>query len=357
MRFEKLSLKNVRIIESEIIYPNPGVNLIYGKNGSGKTSVLEAIHLLSRAKSFRTPKINELLKKGEKSLLVTGQLDHDHQGTIAVGFSREENKSKIRFQSTPVQSISEQAAKIPIVTQTTESHSLLTGGPKIRRKWLDWYMFHVEPKYLSSWKKYHTALRNRNLLLRKYGKMEELDVWEHQMVEFGTKIIEMSKKAIDQINHVFKQKAMKIVGEEVDITYSSVAEIADYRENLQRNREHDRERGFALIGPHRASIEFFINEQKAAKFLSRGQSKLYISAQKLAEIDCMMEKTGLKPVLLLDDVAAELDSDSRGIILKELEASGIQSFITTTEASLFPQFESSLFHVERGCVKDGRITD
>ncbi len=358
MRFEKLSLDNVRIIESQVIYPGKAVNLIHGKNGSGKTSILEAIHLLSRAKSFRTPKINELLKNGQQQLLVSGQIDHDRLGTVTAGFSRQDSKSRIRFQSSPVQSISEQAASLPIITQTTESHSLLTGGPKIRRKWLDWYMFHVEPKYLSSWKKYHTALRSRNLLLRKNSQSNELDAWEHQMVEFGKNIIQMSQEAISHIDEVFKTKADKILDGNVGVIYTSTVEnISEYKEILKKNRIQDKERGFTLNGPHRSNIDFLIDDQKASKFLSRGQSKLYISAQKLAEIDCIIEKIGIKPIFLLDDVAAELDSESRAIILHELESAGVQSFITTTEANVFPESQTTLFHVERGCVKDGRISN
>lgn len=352
MQFTKIDLQHVRIIESAQLETTAGINLLYGSNGSGKTSVLEAIHVLSRGKSFRSPRIQELIQRGKSELMVLAEAKAENQQEIKTGLRRENKQTHIKFQGETVHSSSQQALNIPVFLQTTESHVLLTGTPKRRRKRLDWFLFHVEPNYLLTWKKYHTALRNRNTALRKNSSNAELMVWEEQMEKYGVETVQKCQSVTDSINDVFCQKLTHLLGISGKLVYQPGWDTdINLRSLLESNRKQDRDRGYSGAGPHRADIEFFCEDELAVKNLSRGQSKLYLTALLLAEQDVLSQRTGKSPVLLFDDVAAELDTNSRQTVYKELQNSGLQSFVSTTEADDRESQVSAMFHVERGSVK------
>ncbi len=352
MRLDQIDLENIRIVESARLEPGAGINLLYGKNGSGKTSILEAIYLLSRARSFRTPKIRELIQNNKNKLLVTAKAVSKNGEPSQFGLEREGQETRIRFRQKRVIKTSDQAKNVPVLVQSTDSHSLLTGMPRLRRRWLDWLMFHVEPAYLTTWKGFHSALRSRNKLLREGGKPTELAAWEAQMGSYGEALFALCERATETINACFQTEIKGLLSTEAEVNYQSGWEQEEsYACRLKKNREKDRDRGHTSVGPHRADLQFLFEGEQASKILSRGQSKLYLTALIFAELKTIEEATKNSPVLLIDDVAAELDSESREKVAAKLDATEIQSFITTTEPDIFEQHTETRFHVERGVVK------
>ena len=349
MRFTKIDLANIRVIEHAILKPEPGINILFGDNGSGKTSVLEALHTLSRGKSFRTPRIDELIRRNQSRMYISAHIEHETKGQLSIGLIREQKKTQVVFDQTQVKTQSEQATNIPVLVQTTDTHNLIFGIPKQRRKWLDWVLFHVEPSYLDYWKRYHNALRSRNILLRKQAKETELAVWEKEMASHGKQMITLCNKTLGQLETQLSKRTKTLLGQSASLRYcSGWDDSTGYAETLKQQRKGDVERGYTRYGPHRADVDLMIEQEKASKILSRGQAKLYLAALLLSEAQVLMESTYKKPVVLIDDVAAELDQASRNKIIRELKEIQAQSFITTTELEKFEDIAMTAFHVKQG---------
>ena len=158
MHIEWLQVRNVRNLSDQRIEPGPALNVICGPNGSGKTALLEAIHILGRCRSFRTPGINRVIRYQQKELQISAGLRLPDRTLVVTGVERSRTALNIRYNQRTVRKVSEQAALIPVITVTPESHRLVSGSPVFRRRWLDWAMFHVKPDYIETWRDYHRAL-------------------------------------------------------------------------------------------------------------------------------------------------------------------------------------------------------
>jgi len=157
MQFEVIDVSNVRVLSKARVMAEPGLNLVFGCNGSGKTSLLEAINFLSRARSFRTVKLNEVIRDGEESLLVSASVVMDNKQVITSGIERRAKETRIKFAGAEIRQVSEQVRNLPVLVLTPENLGLLNSTPKERRRWLDWMMFHVEPTYLQLWGDYQKS--------------------------------------------------------------------------------------------------------------------------------------------------------------------------------------------------------
>ena len=171
MYLEWLQAQQVRNLNNIYLQPAKQLNVITGKNASGKTAVLESIFLLARAKSFRTPRIQEVIQHKKESLIITAKLQHEKEGEITTGIEKQYGKVTINQNGERIKTVSDQVRKFPIILVTQETQTLITGTPKNRRHWLDWAMFHVEHDYLENWKRYMRALRHRNSLLKRKEKV------------------------------------------------------------------------------------------------------------------------------------------------------------------------------------------
>lgn len=352
MRISLLDLQFLRIIRNARLETGEKINLIYGENGSGKTTILEGIHMLARGKSFRTPKAREVISKNQEKLLVVAELENNNEKADRIGIEKSIRKTLLKFKHQPVKTASEQAKNLPLLVLTTESHRLLDGIPRERRKWMDWFMFHVEPNYLKIWKSFQSALRQRNRLLRENARDMEFVPWEKKMEEDGQNLLSLCSNNIEKINKIFQKEVEDLLNGQAEIIYQPGRTLEEkYSVLLKEQRAKDREKGYTGQGPHRAELGFIFMEGQASKMLSRGQSKLYITALKLTQIKFMKEKTKNIPVLLIDDVAAELDRSSKEKVINKLISSEAQSFITTTEAEIFKEYAEAMFHVERGKVE------
>ena len=352
MRIDWLQIENVRNLTNVKIQPSGSINIITGPNASGKTTILEAIFTLSRAKSFRTPRVNEIIQHHKPSFLVTAGIRYSDKGLINTGIQRSHGKTVIHHNGATMKTISEQAKNIPLVLVTPDTHNLLMGAPRQRRHWLDWAMFHVEHGYLDEWKDYHKALRQRNNLLKngKYSS-DDLSGWEKVMTQTGMRITEKRRKILKEIEAHTKKLGEGLFNYDPDISlYGGWPENKPLADTLKENRETDRLRGHTQFGIHRADIEFRAGKHSMAAVCSRGQAKLFIVVLLIAQARVTEVATQEKSLYLMDDYAAEIDLDTRDRIIELFLNQKIQVFLTATEQGLKNMRDSDMkmFHVERG---------
>jgi DNA replication and repair protein RecF len=351
MIFDLLKINNVRNISDVYIEPNAFLNIVIGPNASGKTALLEAIHLLARAKSFRTPRIKDVIQYNKKELQVVADVKNNQKAVISTGIEKSHGSTLVRYNSMPVKTISNQANNIPLVLITPDSHQLVTGSPKQRRHWLDWAMFHVEQTYLRDWKAYHKALRNRNIVLKNGGNNQQISSWESCMLDSAEVLNNLRREFIDKLSKQFSKLLVDKLPGEIRIVFDSgYPDKVNFAEYLAEHREQDRKLGYTKFGSHKADIRFLVDENKIAQVYSRGQIKRFVTLFLLAQARTFELINKEKPVFLIDDYGAELDSQARIDLLSSVVAYGGQIFITSTEkdGSLSGLEEFSMFHVERG---------
>jgi DNA replication and repair protein RecF len=350
---EQLNACSIRNLGEFSIQPGPKLNFFYGPNASGKTSVLESIYLLSRIKSFRSKRINDVITRGDKKLQVFAR--GINQGNpFSVGVEKGHGVTKIKFDSEPIQTASEQAKLLPVYILTPDHHVLFTGTPKNRRHWLDWSLFHVEQQYMAVWKGYHRALRHRNALLKSERAINSTEIagWEKLMGEEAVKIDDMRGAYISSLNKLLNEKhAPHVLAGSVKINYLN----EDYAgkelcELLVISRKEDEKRGYTNLGPHRVDISFNYEDFSVAKHLSRGQTKLFSAALVSSQVD-KLKTLGKSAMVLVDDMDAELDEESSRKMLGLLLANNTQTFVSSLTRPEWVEEDNvsnSVFHVKHG---------
>jgi len=342
---ENLSVQRLRNVNATV-EAHCGINWLYGENGAGKTSVLEAIYVLARGRSFRASNLRAVIGDGSDEFLVTCAT-RSPETRLAVQRGRECWVGRIDRQSS--NRVSEFARRLPLVLIDPETHQLVEGAPSRRRTFLDWALFHVEPSYLEVWKRYHRLLKQRNAALRGQAADSVLDAIESPMADSAIRLDELRQAYVTRL-----QQALAVIGEEVAFRLSPLglvyrpepapkaSLVALWRE--QRNR--DREVAHTRSGPHRGDLVIRIGERLAAPRLSRGQMKLAALQLKLAELRLLAP---VAPMLLLDDPVSELDAEHLGELLGWIEQQPFQSWITAVRP---PNLGSAArFHVEQGKIR------
>lgn len=359
MALTRLAVTNLRNLAQVDIQPSPDVNLIYGANGSGKTSLLESVNLLSMGRSFRSHKIKPLITQNAQELTVFGRL-FSKGSELPLGVSRSRSgESQFRVQGRGVESLAELASYLPLQVINADAFTLLEGAPKVRRQFLDWLVFHVEHEFYGVWKSAQRSLKQRNTILRR-GRIEgyELTPWDRELVAATERIQLMREACFNKLKAVFEPLVKEFVAIE-GLTlglYRGWEKDTDYQELLAQTLDRDIKQGFTGAGFHRADIRIKINAQSAADVLSRGQQKLLVCALKLAQGRLFEKITGRKCIYLVDDLPAELDEKHRHLLVKWLDKLQTQVFITGVEIEplLVPWRELNrdlkLFHVEHGAI-------
>ncbi len=353
MAILKLEVNGLRNLNEVNIEPSKGFNFIIGDNGSGKTSLLEAIHCLGRGKSFRNHKTNKLIQLDGDVFTVVGkirQIDRD----FTVGMQRSRQGSQIRLSGKPIHSLSELTQLQPIALLEPGLHRLVEEGPEYRRKFMDWGVFHVEPTFGSMWRTFRRALAQRNAALRDRWSQKAIKQWDAELVAAAENLDQVRSQYLESLKTFIGQKIRGFDGlPEVDVSYQrGWREGLSYPEYLASQYDSDRERGFTQFGPHRADMRLRVKNLDARDVLSRGQQKLLVATLVLAQCQ-QMASLDTSTVILVDDLPAELDSDKRKALLDALENTGAQIFVTGTEKGLFEGAnfsQAGVFHVEQGRV-------
>lgn len=356
MNLTLLDIQRVRNLSKVTMRPASGVNLVYGPNASGKTSLLEAIHILSNLRSFRTPKINTLIQNGCEKFQLFAEIAGQPRAKSRIGIERTRNETHLRIDQQTVKQASLLATRLPLQIINPEAHRLIEQGPGQRRKFLDWGLFHVEPKFLQIWQQYHRVLKQRNAALRSHARPKEIEIWNEPLLEQAEILNNYRMNYLKGLQPYLDEYVSALIPEAIRFSYyPGHSEGSALKSVLDNNAAKDRERGYTASGPHRADLQIACNEVNARDRLSRGQQKMLVCAMLLAQGAYLTNQIEKSPVILVDDLAAELDEAHRVKLLELLKQSGSQIFITVTEQSLVPVSDWSsrkMFHVEHGSVTE-----
>ena len=350
MIIRNLQIENFRNLSRARLEPHPELNIIYGANGAGKTSILESLVVLSRGRSFRTTQAGEIVGPAGDTFSVFGLAATEAGQEFRLGLERSGKRWRGRLNGEDLSQLSQLARVLPLILVEPDSHLLVSGAPEIRRKFLDWGMFHVKRGFLETWRRYSKALKQRNAGLRS-RQVEVLDSIEQVMAEQGERLnryrLEYTEMVCEKLFVVLEELGFGL--EDIKISFNRGWGADSLLESLQNNRSRDLERGVSHAGPHRADLAFTQGRQAARSVLSRGEQKLFALALLLTQAQIAAE-VGEKPLILLDDLASELDSEHFERALNKALRSGSQIWITgTTPAPVKTQHQ--MFHVEQGQVK------
>ncbi|MES0874973.1 DNA replication/repair protein RecF [Sinimarinibacterium thermocellulolyticum] len=355
MRLLQLRAENYRLFHELSLQPRCRLSFVFGANAAGKTSLLEAIYTLSRGKSFRGSAQAELAGSVGRHWRVTGRVaTNEDAPTHHLGVQWQDGMTRLRLDGREATSLDLLDA---LIVQILEPgmHRMLQDGPTYRRSFLDWGVFHVEPSFLPTWRRYRRALRQRNQVLRQTGSDRQLAVWEPELAASGERLTELRRQHIDALGPAVAARLARLFDEgpwqfELQPGWPQGLTLA---EALVRGRDQDRRHGATQMGPHRAEVRIRVNDRGIKHRISRGQQKLLIAAMLLAQSEAVAEAAGRYPILLVDDFGAELAERYQTALLKELQHYPGQVIATAFERSgvLRHIDDASMFHVERGVLR------
>jgi DNA replication and repair protein RecF len=360
MSLALLEIKNLRNLEQVKIEPSPRFNLLYGDNGSGKTSLLEAIHYLALGRSFRTRLHSRLTQHKNDSFSLFAHIQEEGR-LLPVGIQRHLNGAgQVRINQENASSLIEVTKALPIRLLYSESRLLLTGNSKLRRQFMDWGVFHVEHAFLKRWQHAQRALKQRNAALRARASRSMVRLWEKELAEQAECVHLLRRAHIEQFTAVFARIIPMLLPQmDISITYK-----AGWNEELglpavwDQAWSRDMDLGYTQHGPHRADLTIRVNRTVPAQdLLSQGQQKLLVYALYLTQGILLKEQTGKRCIYLLDDLPAELDFENQRRVARALDKIDAQVFVTgvNRECLLHLQEigETRLFHVEQGKIHAG----
>ncbi len=357
MKLLRLKATQFRNLVSVNIEPHAHFNLLFGANGSGKTSILETIYFLGLGRSFRTSQASRIIHYEHDSLSVFGQIEGEGGITLNTGIEKNrQGKVRIKVGNEVVGSLVELARALPLQLINPDSYSLLNGGPGPRREFLDWGVFHVEHHFFPLWQRYQRALKQRNASLQQGRPAAQTKVWDTEMVTAAEELSRMRREYLEKLTPVFFAILAELIElDELVVTYApGWNKDHSLQEILEAAFHRDAVLGYTQYGPHRADIIIRVNTIPAQDVLSRGEQKLLVLALRLAQGMLLRELTGKKCIYLLDDLAAELDLDRRAHVVQVLARLQAQVFATAVErdalSDLSQHCETKMFHVEQGKV-------
>ena len=356
MKIKRLGLKNYRNCENvEIDFPTRKT-LIIGKNAQGKTNILESIYFLSDLKSPRTSTISDLIRFNQPQFEINAEI-YKNDTDVELDYlytSDKKREMKVNKVKTTHKNFK---LVVTTVLFSTKDMLLLRGAPEDRRTWLDRAISQIYPAYDERLSKYEKIRIQKNNLLKNEVIDEALfDIYNEQLIVTGANIIYLRKKFLKEIEKIASKKHKIISESEVfELNYTcpedGVEKISEYlRQQFKERRQEEFARRQSCVGPHRDDIEFKINGADATKFASQGQQRTLVLSLKLSELEIIKEKTGYYPILLLDDVLAELDDKRQNYLLKSIDEN-TQTIITSVDALLFEQEflkDVTIYKIENG---------
>lgn len=360
MPLRRLDIRNVRNLSNIRIEPSSQVNLISGVNGSGKTSILEAIHLLSVGRSFRSHKHKTYIQNDTEECVVFAQVETEQKNTFSLGLKRlRDGELDARIQGNKIQSLVELTEMFPVQLINPDAFRLLEGSPKIRRQFMDWGAFHDNANFINAWRGWYKALKQRNTLLRR-GKisMDLLAAFDQELIRLGSLVNQCRHDYIARLSPVFKS-VLANLNSSLDVTlqlYQGWDSQKSFAEAVLSSQHRDIESGYSHTGPQRADLRVKTAMGDALDTLSRGQQKLVVSALKIAQGQLLVE-AGRSLVFLVDDLPAELDEEHRGKLCQLLEALNSQIFITSVGSEMMDYCWSETTDVRHFEMENGELSN
>lgn len=358
MILKSVALSHFRNYDDLYIEFDRGTNILYGDNAQGKTNVLESIYVSGTTKSHKGSKDRELIQFGQDEAHIRTVVEKsglDYQ----IDMHLKKNKSKgIAINRMPIKKASELFGILTIVFFSPEDLNIIKNGPSERRRFLDVELCQLDKIYLYNLTKYNKVLNQRNRLLKdihfRPELMDTLAVWDMQLIEYGKKIINTRKKFVEELNGIVYEIHKNISGnkEELVLKYEPDVLEENMEVELERCKEKDLKFGQTSVGPHRDDLCFMIQDIDVRKFGSQGQQRSCALSLKLSEIELVKKSIKETPILILDDVLSELDSNRQNFLLNSIH--DIQTVITCTGLDEFVRnrFEiNKIFKVVNGTVE------
>ena len=339
MFLKHLEIKNIRSIS---LYENKfskGINLIYGKNGVGKTTILEAIHTLSVSKSFRSGYRKNIQKMNTEFMSIVGKISGKNIDKIA--YRRKNQQYKIKINETEIKKVSDFIGKFPSIVLSPEDIDIVSGGNSARLTYINKILSISNKEYLETLARFNKIIKLRNRCLVNNKPYNEIIVWDEQLSPLALKIWEQREVFFKEFNNEFILLWDKLMPyEEAAVKYKAPKkeDKNNLIETLFSRLDKDKHRGQTGAGPHKDKINFFFGDIDIKNQASQGEKKIFLVVLKIAEAKYLHQKTNKKPVLLLDDLFAKLDK-SRGKKILQLIDNKYQVFITTTDNSIESYFD------------------
>ena len=329
MTLSRLEVTDFRCLQSASVEFDSRFTLISGPNASGKTSLLESIYLLGRGRSFRTRRLEHVIRSNATKFVVFGEVSY---GGSRVGLGVEGSDSGVRARKggAAVQSLAELAELLPVQIIDPEVHRLIEEGPAQRRRFLDWGVFHVEHSFISTWRGYQQALRQRNAALRSRLSRASIVAWDGELIRLGELVSGARVQYVAQLLESAARISQNLLHLELGLVYRTGWKQGEsFSDALVGSFARDVEVGATTVGPHRAELAIRLDGELAKDRVSRGQQKLLAAALLIAQISRFPASTESRPVLLLDDPAAELDSDRLILLIREVTEQAVQLVVTS----------------------------
>jgi len=362
-----ISIENFRILSDIHISFCSDINIFYGLNGSGKTSILECLFFLSRGKSFNQRQINKLISISSDNFLIYSVIDNKR-----IGIKKDFNsKLLIKYDNKFITSSFILSKNLTMQIVQPDSYLLIESGPSIRRKFIDWIVFHVKHNLYDKWRRYKLILKQRNIGLKSKLNINEIMAWDHELIQLTNLFTTERIYFINKLNTKLTQyKNEYLSGMDLFIEYyPGWNNMSDYKSVLDENFERDCKYGFSQYGLHKSDLKLKIIIDKQSFYikdvLSNGLKKYISMFLYILQIELFFDTKEIiisKPVLLIDDITSELDTNYSNLILKFISKFDIQIFFTLLEGSdnnvLIKQFSKNnlkkikLFHVKHGKISD-----
>ena len=353
MFIKEITFRNFRNYELLELQFSSNMNIIIGGNAQGKTNILEGIYFLSTAKSHRTSVDTELIQNGKKWFYLKGSVSARNSSTVVEIANACNEKKKIKIDGKAQGKISSIIGKINTVMFSPEDLSLVKGTPSERRRFLDIMISRIDRIHLYNLQEYNSALKQRNELLKKIrerrkskqdadSSSDTIDSWDSLLVKSGTEVIKKRVSLLPELSDLVKEKhgQLTLSKEKIELEYQSqltksnsandqISEV--FQKNLSRNIDIDIRFGTTTTGPHRDDMILAIDDMDIRKFCSQGQQRTAVLSLKLATIELMNQRLGEYPIVLLDDVASELDEKRVSLLFDLINKIPAQTFLTTTD--------------------------
>jgi DNA replication and repair protein RecF len=336
MSLRRLQVTDFRCLQSAALDLDSRFTLISGANASGKTSVLEAIYILGRGRSFRTRRLEHLIRRGSDRFVVFGEVEGlGRQSSLGVEGSAAGVRAKLG--GAKAASLAELAPLLPVQIIDPEIHRLIEEGPSRRRRFLDWGVFHVEPRFVGDWQRFQQVLKQRNAALKSQQPRDVIAAWDGDLVRYGEAVSAARSGYVTKLAVHAVSVAKSLLGMELSLSYRpGWLRDLSLSEALRQSWKQDQESGGTQVGPHRAELGIRLDGSSVKDRISRGQQKLLAAALLLAQVRMFPADSPVRPSLLLDDPAAELDNERLAGLISEVGSQSVQLVVT----ALHPEFSA-----------------
>ncbi len=358
MALTRLLINHFRNLTAVDIELSHGFNFLVGENGSGKTSLLEAIFYLGHGRSFKSHISNRIIHYDQPHFVLHGRVEEQqHSWSVGLQKSRQ-GDTLLKINGEEGNKIADLAHLLPMQVITPEGLTLLNGGPTYRRAFLDWGLFHQHHDFYTHWANLKRALKQRNAALAQVRHYGELKVWDSALAQLAHLVSQLRADYAEALRPEIEQTCRFFLPElEIGVSFHQGWEKeSDYAEILAQSFERDRAMGYTMVGPQKADFRFRANGLPVEDVLSRGQLKLLMCALRLAQGEYLIQQKQRQCLFLIDDFASELDPTKRALLAHRLRQSGSQVFVTAITHDQLQQMHwqeqhnDRLFQVQNGTI-------